>query len=361
MKPWKATRWLFVLLLMSATCLVLAACAAVHHDFDEAAWRALTLSRDRSLLYALHHNENGYFNPWLPNAERKGSVWDMRRSARIQAPEIDETKYGAVENGYAYLAAGTDSLSFAGHTTFIIQMNGSTIITDPYFSGRALIVWDKVKRHFDFEKVPERPVVLISHNHYDHLDKSSVKELIKRKAVFIVPLGLKDFFLNLEATEVHELDWWQEVTLNDVKYTFLPAQHWSRRIGQPMNSTLWGAFMIEGSKRIFFSGDSGYFVGFKEFGEKFPNIDYALLGVGAYEPRWFMHYAHMNVEEFFLAANDLGARVSIPMHFGVIELGKEPVLYPSYQMDEYLDANPADKEKARIMRVGEHILLGDGE
>jgi len=339
---------------------VLAACN-MHNYFDEAAWRALALSRDRSLLYAPHHNENGYLNPWLPNNERKGSALDLRRSERIKVPpDLDEAKYNAVENKYDYLAAGYDSLSFAGHATFIIQMDGSTIITDPYFSGKALIIRDEVKRHFDFEKIPERPIVLISHNHYDHLDKYSVKKLIKRKAVFIVPFGLKDFFMNLKATEVHELDWWQDVTLNDVKYTFLPAQHWSRRIGHSTNSTLWGAFMIEGSKKIFFSGDTGYFVGFKEFGEKFPNIDYALLGMGAYEPRWFMHYSHMNVEEFFLAADDLGAKISIPMHFGVIELGKEPVLYPPYEMDKYLNENTAYKEKARILRAGEHIMLGDG-
>ncbi|MDR2209802.1 MAG: MBL fold metallo-hydrolase [Azoarcus sp.] len=345
---------------MLAICFISGSCA-VHHDFDEAAWRESTLSRDRNLLYAPHRNENGYFNPWLPVFERKGGFWDLRRSKRVKAPEdLDEAKYNAVENEYDYLAAGADTLSFAGHATFIIQMNGSTIITDPYFSGRAFIILDKVARRFNFEKVPERPVVLISHNHYDHLDEYSVKELVKRKAVFIVPLGLKDFFIKLGVTEIHELDWWQAVVLNDIKYTFLPAQHWSRRIGQPVNSTLWGAFMIEGSKKIFFSGDTGYFVGFKEFGERFPGIDYALLGAGAYEPRWFMYYMHMNVEEFFLAADDLGAKVSIPMHFGVIELGKEPVLYPPYEIDKYMNENPAYmkyKEKVQILRVGEYIML----
>ena len=329
----------------------------MHHDFDEAAWRALTLSRDKSLLYAPHRNENGFFNPWLPTRTHTGSVWDMWRSARLKTPGLDEAKYRAVDNDYAHLAAGADTLSFAGHATFIIQMNGATILTDPYFSGRALIVRDKIKRRFNFAKVPERPVALISHNHYDHLDKYAIGQLIQRKAVFIVALGLKDFFIRLGAARVHELDWWQAITLNGVQYTFLPAQHWSRRIGQPANSTLWGAFMIEGSQRVFFSGDTGYFVGFKEFGEKFPGIDYALLGAGAYEPRWFMHYAHQNVEEFFLAANDLGARIAIPMHFGIIALGKEPVLYPAWQIDRYLDKNPARREQVRIMCVGEHIPL----
>ncbi|MDR2710338.1 MAG: MBL fold metallo-hydrolase [Burkholderiales bacterium] len=281
----------------------------------------------------------------------------MRFSEKVSAPEANEAQYSAVENDCSYLAAGADTLSFAGHAAFIIQMNGATILTDPYFSGSAFIVADKVTRRFNFESVPEHPVVLISHNHYDHLDKYSVKALIKRNAIFIVPLGLKDFFTGLGATEVHELDWWQEITLNGVKYTFLPAQHWSRHLGQPVNSTLWGGFMIEGSKKIFFSGDSGYFVGFKAFGKKYSNIDYALIGAGAYEPRWFMHYSHLNVAEFFLAADDLSAKVSIPMHFGIIELGRESVLYPPYEIGRYLDKNPAYREKVRIMRVGEYILL----
>ena len=330
------------------------------HDFDEAAWRKLTLSRDPKLLYVPHRNENGYFNPWLPNRRHGGSVWDMWMSPRVRAPGLDEARFNAVENDYGYLAAGADTLGFAGHATFIIQMDGSTIITDPYFSGRALVVRDAVRRRFDFAKVPERPVALISHNHYDHLDRYAVRALIKRNAVFIVALGLKDFFTRLGAEQVHELDWWQAVTLGGVKYTFLPAQHWSRRIGQRANSTLWGAFMIEGSRKIFFSGDTGYFVGFKEFGEKFPGIDYALIGVGAYEPRWFMHYAHQNVEEFFLAVSDLQARVSIPMHFGIIELGKEPILYPPHEINRHMQETPALQEKVRIMRVGEHIPLKAG-
>ncbi|MDR2860965.1 MAG: MBL fold metallo-hydrolase [Syntrophobacterales bacterium] len=347
-----------ILLRIVIICSMLAACT-VKHNFDEAAWRELTLSHDRSLLYAPHHDEDGYFNPWLRNVERKGGFWAMKMSYKVKGPDFAEAKYAAVENDYEYLAAGSATLSFAGHTTFIIQMNGSTILTDPYFSGRAFIIRDKVKRRFDFEKVPERPVVLISHNHYDHLDECTVVKLIGRKAVFIVPLGLKDFFVRLGAAEVYDLDWWQEITLDGIKYTFLPAQHWSRRVGQPRNSTLWGAFMIEGSKKIFFSGDTGYFIGFKEFGDKFPGIDYALLGVGAYEPRWFMYYAHKNVEEFFLAADDLGAKVSVPMHFGVIELGRESVLYPPYRLDKYMDENHAYREKVRIMRVGEYITLED--
>jgi L-ascorbate metabolism protein UlaG (beta-lactamase superfamily) len=112
--------------------------------------------------------------------------------------------------------------------------------------------------------------------------------------------------------------------------------------------------MIEGSNSIYFSGDSGYFIGFKEYGKKY-DVDYALVGVGAYAPRWFMHYAHMNVPEFFMAVDDLGAKTTIPMHFGVIKLGSEPINYPPYEINEYLNENPRYKDRVKLLRVGEFL------
>ena len=235
-------------------------------------------------------------------------------------------------------------------------MNGETIFTDPFFSNYALIVGKKVKLKFDFSKVPDRPVVLISHNHYDHLDRSTIKKMIKKNAVFLVPLRLKNYFTRLGAKEVYELDWWESVRVGSLNYTFLPAQHWSRRIGQKGGATLWGGWLIEGSKTVYFSGDSGYFRGFEEFGSRF-DIDYAFIGAGAYEPRWFMHYSHLNVEEFFRAADELKAKISIPMHFGIISLSDEPLLYPLYEVDQYIERNPEYRERIRPLRVGEYLTI----
>jgi len=167
---------------------------------------------------------------------------------------------------------------------------------------------------------------------------------------------LKQFFTRKKAAEVYELDWWQSVTLNSIKYTFLPAQHWSLRLGQSENSTLWGGFLIEASKTFYFSGDTGYFTGFKEFGNLY-NIDYAIIGAGAYEPRWFMVYQHLNIAEFFLAADDLRAKNIIPMHYGIIQLGAEPITYPLYEIDIYLKENPQYKNRINPLRVGEYIEL----
>jgi L-ascorbate metabolism protein UlaG (beta-lactamase superfamily) len=275
----------------------------------------------------------------------------------MQFDSFSETQYAAQPNDYTYLSnPGFDSISFAGHASMIIRMNNQTIFTDPFFSNAALIVGKKVKVKFDYSQVPQKPVVLISHNHYDHLDKSTVKKLIKKDPVFIVPLGLKKFFTKLGAKEVHELDWWESVSMDEITYTFLPSQHWSRRIGQKGGATLWGGFMVEGSKTVYFSGDSGYFIGFEEFGKRY-KIDYAIVGVGAYEPRWFMHYVHLNVAEFFRAADDLGAEITIPMHLGVIKLGAENVLYPLYEIDQYLERQPEYAPKLRPLRVGEFIRI----
>jgi L-ascorbate metabolism protein UlaG (beta-lactamase superfamily) len=123
-------------------------------------------------------------------------------------------------------------------------------------------------------------------------------------------------------------------------------------MGQKGGSTLWGGFLVEASKTIYFSGDSGYFCGFKEFGKNY-KIDYALVGVGAYEPRWFMHYQHLNVAEFFLAADDLNAQTVIPMHFGVISLSDEPLVYPLYDITQRLEKKPDPRIKP--LRVGEFI------
>jgi L-ascorbate metabolism protein UlaG (beta-lactamase superfamily) len=343
-------------------CIIVSLCAFIQCGsqppaFDEAEWLERVNAEDSSLLYAPHENDKGvFFNPWMEKGRRRAGSW--RNSARqVQYDSFSEEEYSAVPNDYAYLSdVGNNSISFAGHASMIIKMDNQTIFTDPFFSNAALVVRNKVRIKFDFSKTPQRPVVLISHNHYDHLDKYSVKELVKKDAVFIVPLRLKPFFVKLGAREVHELDWWESVSLGEITYTLLPAQHWSRRIGQGGGKTLWGGFLIEGSKTVYFSGDSGYFKGFQEFGKRY-DIDYAIVGAGAYQPRWFMHYSHLNVAEFFRAADDLGAKIAIPMHFGIISLSDEPLLYPLYEVDTFIKQNPEYAPRIRPLRVGEFLTM----
>ena len=323
--------------------------------FDEDLWLRRVKDTDIQSVYAPHVNSDGtFFNPWMERPERKGK-W--RRRDRKTFDEFPPEKYSHRENDYSYLPdKNIDSISFVGHASMIVKMDGETVFTDPFFSNYALILPKDLKLKFDFTKVPDRPVVLISHNHYDHLDKKTVKKMIKKNAVFLVPLELKEFFTDLGAKEVYELDWWESVQIGPLNYTFLPAQHWSRRLGQDSGATLWGGWLVRGSKTVYFSGDSGYFRGFEEFGNRF-DIDYALIGAGAYEPRWFMHYNHMNVQEFFRAADDLAAKIAIPLHFGIITLSDEPLVYPLYEIDQYLERRPEYSARIRPLRVGEYLLM----
>ena len=324
-------------------------------DFDEAEWYRSVKAEELSSVYASHVGSDGtFFNPWMERPERKGN-WRSRDKKAFD--EFPEEKYSHVGNDYSYLTdKNFDSISFAGHASAIIKMDGETVFTDPFFSNHALIVAKKLKLKFDYSKVPDGPVVLISHNHYDHLDRETVKQLIKKDAVFLVPLRLKKTLTGLGAKEVYELDWWESVKIGSLSYTFLPAQHWSRRFAQKGGSTLWGGWLVQGSRTVYFSGDTGYFRGFEEFGNLF-DIDYALIGAGAYEPRWFMHYSHMNVEEFIHAADELKAKVSIPIHLGVISLSDEPLVYPLYEIDKYLTVSPENSSRIRPLRVGEYLKI----
>ncbi len=347
-------RLLFILAALSA-----AACAGP--SFDEAAWAEKVDNEESYKLYAAHINDKGrFFNPWLAPEEDNATFMERFLRLRFSKDEdhdrFQEELYHKVDNDYSYLKDGGESISFVGHATFIIQTGSTTILTDPFLSSRALIMKKEVLVDFDPDMLPPGCVVLISHNHYDHLDKDTVVELIKRDAVFVVPLKLKDFFTGLGAENVHELDWWESVMIKGVNYTFLPSQHWSRRIGQSADTTLWGGYMIEAGKTIYFSGDTGYFVGFKEFGKMY-GIDYALVGAGAYTPRWFMHYMHQNVAEFIKAGEDLKAAKVIPFHFGVIHLGKESIYYPLYEIDRYLKSHPEDSGRITPLRVGEYIMI----
>ena len=346
----KATAAVFILALIMCSCT-----ATPPPAFDEQDWLLRVKSQDIKTLYAPHINADGtFFNPWM---ERPGRRGNWRSGEKKAFDEYPAENYSHRENNYSYLQdKNFDSISYAGHASTIIKMNGETIFTDPFFSNYALIVRKDLRLKFNFSVVPEKPIVLISHNHYDHLDRKTVKKLIKKDAVFLVPFKLKAFFTKLGAKEVYELDWWESVRIGQVTYTFLPAQHWSRRIGQKGGATLWGGWMVQGSKTVYYSGDSGYFRGFEEFGKRF-EIDYALIGAGAYEPRWFMHYSHMNVEEFFRAADELRAGISIPFHFGVISLSEEPLTYPLYEIDRHIEKYPEYAERIKSLRVGEYFPM----
>jgi L-ascorbate metabolism protein UlaG (beta-lactamase superfamily) len=304
-----------------------------------------------------HHRNPGFINPWLPG-KQPGSLWRLlqwifspnsyaeakRHPLQITAihPEVQEI-----------LARG-DSITCLGHATFWIRLQGTSILTDPVLGD----IWPFFRRHTPFplppEELPSPGTVLISHSHYDHLDKESLRRL-GTTPLYLTPLGYKDWFADvLPRARVIELDWFKAFDHQGISFRLLPAQHWTKRTPWDTNRRLWGSWLIQGKgRRVFFSGDSGYFFGFKEYGRKFGSLDAAILPIGGYEPRWFMEDHHMNPEEAVRAFLDLRAKVMIPQQWGVFDLTNEPLDLPPRAFREAAIAAGLSEDRAPLLHHGQ--------
>lgn len=238
---------------------------------------------------------------------------------------------------------GTLSVTWIGHSSFLIQLGGSNILTDPVWSDRASPVqWAGPKRvsppGFPVGQLPPIDLVIQSHNHYDHLDDRTVRQLVRTHpdARWITPIGVGSFIRERGARNVSEHDWWEEVEVRGVTLAGTPAQHFSGRGFRDRNQSLWCGWALKaGSTRVYFCGDSGYHPGFVEIGRRLGPFDVALMPIGAYEPRWFMSPVHMDPHEAVTAFRDLhrahGSEqraVFVPMHWGTFRLTDEPVEEP---------------------------------
>ncbi len=343
---------------------ILASCLSAP-KFSEDEWREETRRPDPSLLYAPHYRDGRYFNPWL--STERGSFkrflqWRLSPS-EVYSEEEERCMPSMVPDLKERVDSlqGRDFIAWVGHGTFLLRLNGKTWLTDPILSERALVPKRKTPPALSVEDLKDlggELNVVVSHNHYDHLDKASIAGLPRDARVF-APLGLKnsieDMNRGLEKDNVRELDWWETLDLGDgVKLVCLPAQHWSMRIGQWRNRTLWASFLlVTPQATIYMGGDSGYFIGFREIGRTYPGIDYALLPLTAYHPRWFMHYAHMNAEEVLEAFEDLGARFLIPTQWGTFRLGNEPIGYPALDLKRAVQSKKTDPSRVILMNIGE--------
>lgn len=222
--------------------------------------------------------------------------------------------------------AEDNSLFRLGHSTLLLKLGGQFWLTDPVFSERASPVqWAGPQRFhappITIADLPPIHGVILSHDHYDHLDKTAVLALAERTTHFVAPLGVGDTLVSwgIPASKVHQLDWWQSKHLDGVKLVATPAQHFSGRSMFDGNSTLWSSWVIETAHtRIFFSGDSGYFKGFKEIGDIYGPFDLTMIETGAYDPQW--PDVHMQPEESLQAHVDLRGKVLLPIHNGTFDL-----------------------------------------
>lgn len=341
----------------------LASCFLPGRSFDEKKWREQVESADPSLLYAPHLRDGRYFNPWMPMEKGFVDFLRWKLSKKTPYPLGEENEVPRVVPGLRERVRSSphDFIAWIGHAAFLIRINGEYWITDPIFSERALLPKRKTPPAIslsEFTALPGKKNVLISHNHYDHLDSDSIRRL-PADTRFYVPLGLKGLMNDLGKKDVVEMDWWQVVSCGDhCQVVCLPAQHWSRRITQSTDTTLWASFLlVTPGRKIYYGGDSGYFIGYREIGRRYPGIDYALLPVTAYEPRWFMHYAHMDAREALDAFRDLRARYFIPTQWGTFRLGDEPIGLAPSALSRAAKLTSTDPARIIVMDIGQLLSI----
>ncbi|MBK8396558.1 MAG: MBL fold metallo-hydrolase [Leptospiraceae bacterium] len=267
-----------------------------------------------------------------------------------------------MDNNGLSLRENKSKLSFTwiGHASVLIQLDGKNILTDPIWSERCSpISFIGPKRYTNpglkIEDLPPIDIVIISHNHYDHLDIPTLKFLDNRdKPTFFVGLGNKELLTNEGLSNIVQLDWWDIRIEKNLKINFTPTQHFSGRGIFDRGESLWGSYVIEGKlESFYFAGDTGYFAGFKEIGKRFPNIDVAILPIGAYEPRWFMKPVHMNPEDTVLAFQDLGAKYLLPMHYHTFVLTDEALDEPLKFTKSLFESKKIQLETLLDLKIGE--------
>jgi L-ascorbate metabolism protein UlaG (beta-lactamase superfamily) len=287
----------------------------------------------------------------------KWSVWDRLLGRRRSSP--DRAPVATVEPDLALLAspppAGAPArLTWLGHASFLLQLDGVSLLLDPVLGDRvAGVIPRNVAPGVPPERLPRIDASLVSHSHYDHLDVPTLKAA---RATVYAGLGLRRA-LRREGLTCAELGWWQSARVGGVEITFVPAQHWSRRGLGDTNRTLWGGFVVRGSTAtVYHSGDTGWFDGFAEIGRRF-RLDAALLPIGAYDPAWFMSPQHMNPEEALRAFQALGAARFVAMHWGTFKLTDEPLDEPPLRLEAERIRLGLPADRVRVLAVGETVSV----
>jgi L-ascorbate metabolism protein UlaG (beta-lactamase superfamily) len=246
------------------------------------------------------------------------------------------------------------SISWIGHATFLIQIGGLNIVTDPVWAGRMGFHPRLTPPGIPLSLMPEIDVVLISHSHYDHLHYRSIRSL-KGEPQYLIPEGLGSKFKEKGLHPLKEFSWWEEKTIQNVSFCFVPAQHWSKRTPWDTNTSHWGGWVIceeSSNECVYFVGDSGYFPGFKEIGQNY-DVDHVLMPIGAYEPEWFMAMQHVSPEEAVRAFKDVGGKHFIPMHFSTFRLADDTPWEALARLETEWRRQGLDQERLRILKLGE--------
>ncbi len=291
---------------------------------------------------ASHHTEKGFRNPW-PGFQEKGFgdflKWFVERRKDKGKEKKTFYSFETVENDGSFLRANNKdfTVTWVSHSTVLVQLDGLNILTDPMWGERASpVAWAGPKRFtkpgMAFKDLPEIHVVLISHDHYDHLDKFTLKRL-GNNPFYLIPLGIGKYLRKWGIDNYRELDWWDNVEYQGLDFTCTPAQHFSGRGMFNRNKTLWCSWAVRGQTgNFYFAGDTGYFPDFKEIGKRYGPFDLVCLPIGAYMPQWFMGPVHLSPKEAIQAFSDICGGKFLAVHWGTFSLADDPPELPPGRM-----------------------------
>lgn len=283
-----------------------------------------------------HHDGGRFTNPFCPDGYRRPLAllrWKLFSKNRYKHLYPNEAERPVDIDWPAVTSHEGLSVTFVNHASVLIRDAAASFLVDPVFFGLLPFIHDFSPLAFDVDAMPRPDAVLITHGHYDHLDKPSLQALGNKQAV-IAPLGYDAIFDEIGLKRRTGLDWFEAATVGDWRVTLVPAHHWTMR--NPFtgpNTALWGGYLLRsaGGRTIYLSGDTGYFDGFADIGRE-ADIDLAIVNLGAYAPRWFMTRSHMDPAQTVRAFKDLGAKRLMAVHWGAFRLGDEPVYLPPVEL-----------------------------
>lgn len=292
---------------------------------------------------------------WKPFQLNRKNMLKMMLTKNPQLAEKKADKWRpTIHQDSSFLESKEDFIVWLGHAVFLIQLNGVRMITDPVLVDLPFLR-RQVKPPFPIEAIRDIDYILLSHDHRDHCDKKSIKALLRHNQPkkILTPLKLTNTIQSwVDKTPIEEAGWYQQYDTADseIEIFFLPSQHWCRRYLWDFNRNLWGSFIIRANgKTLYFGGDSGAGEHFAQIGQLFPDIDVAMIGIGAYAPDYMMQGIHANPKEGFEAAQQLGAKMMIPMHYATYDLSNEPISEPYRMIQQHFEAAGIPE---RVKRLG---------
>ena len=285
-----------------------------------------------------------------------GQLWRLVRESHAQPMTGVAGKPVSAGEGEA-------SVMFLGHSSFLMGIGGRNILIDPVLATRLVVLRRQRRAGVEVEDLPAIDMVLLTHAHMDHLNRPTLRKVARatkrlsgKGPIAVVPAGVEDLVKGLGFSEVRTLDWWQETNAVGLRVTLTPCKHWGARMFRDMHRGYGGYVIAGGEQTVYHSGDTAYFAGFKEIGQRLGPIDVALLPIGAYFPDSY-RAVHTSPEEGLQGFVDVGAETMVPMHFGTFRLGREPMEEPPVRL--MAEARRLGlEERVRVLAEGETMLIG---